>query len=472
MKSGGWKIGNTVQSIKTYHIDLPEKVRFILDRLLLNGYEAYAVGGCVRDILLGKEPQDWDITTSAKPMQVKALFPHTIDTGLQHGTVTVICRHEGFEVTTYRIDGEYGDGRHPNEVIFTPNLLEDLKRRDFTINAMAYNDQHGLVDEFDGASDLRRGIVRCVGNPSDRFHEDALRMLRAVRFSGQLGFAIEKQTQEAVKSLAGNLDKISAERIQTELVKLATSPHPEQMRTLYELGITRVILPEFDHMMETEQNNPHHCYTVGEHTIHAMCNVIPDKVLRLTMMFHDIAKPLCRTTDESGRDHFYGHPLMGAKIARQIFRRLKFDRDTMDAVCALVRWHDYNPALTEKKVRRAMIETGEAQYPSVFAVKRADVLAQSSYKRQEKLDYVDEYEKIYHKILEQGNCLSLKQLKVTGRDLKQLGIKQGKQIGDILKMLLEQVVEDPDRNEREYLLKQVRLYLDGDSYEKPEAEQS
>lgn len=442
-----------------FKINLPKKVRFILETLRQHGYEAYAVGGCVRDSMLGIEPEDWDITTSAAPRQVKGLFAHTIDTGLQHGTVTVMCDHTGFEVTTYRIDGEYEDGRHPNEVVYTPDLLEDLKRRDFTVNAMAYNEQDGLVDAFDGAGDLKKGIIRCVGNPMDRFREDALRMLRAVRFSAQLDFTIDDATQDAIRELAVNLKKISAERIQMELVKLVVSQHPERMRMLYELGISKVILPEFDRMMETAQNHPHHCYSVGEHTIHGMCNTAPEKVLRLTMLFHDIAKPQCKTTDENGLDHFYGHPAEGAQLARQIFRRLKFDRDTMDAVCALVRWHDDNPVLSEEKVRRAMMKIGAAQYPALFAVKRADILAQSSFQRGEKLEYVENYEKMYEHILAQGDCLSLKQLAVSGRDLMALGVAQGKQVGEILNMLLEQVVADPDKNERTYLLQQAQEYL-------------
>lgn len=218
-------------NIKT-NMKLPEKVTWILDRLSEHGYEAYAVGGCVRDSLLGREPGDWDITTSAMPLQVKALFSRTVDTGLQHGTVTVLLGNDGYEVTTYRIDGAYTDGRHPDQVLFTPSLLEDLKRRDFTINAMAYHAQKGLVDAFDGVQDLKRGIVRCVGNPADRFREDALRMMRAVRFAAQLGFEIDAPTRDAVRLLAGNLERISVERIQAELVKLAVSPHPERMREL------------------------------------------------------------------------------------------------------------------------------------------------------------------------------------------------------------------------------------------------
>ena len=234
------------------HIHLPDKVKKIIETIESGGYEAYAVGGCVRDSILGRVPEDWDITTSASPQEIKNLFRRTVDTGIQHGTVTVIMEREGFEVTTYRIDGEYEDSRHPKEVTFTSNLTEDLKRRDFTINAMAYNDREGLVDAFGGIKDMKARLVRCVGNPRERFGEDALRMMRAVRFSAQLGYGMEEGTKAAVKEMAENLRNISAERIQTELVKLLTSPRPEDLRICYETGITRVILPEFDRCMETE----------------------------------------------------------------------------------------------------------------------------------------------------------------------------------------------------------------------------
>ena len=271
-------------------LEIPKNAETILHILEKAGYEAYVVGGCVRDSILGRSPDDWDITTSAKPEQVKALFHRTVDTGLQHGTVTVLMEKEGYEVTTYRVDGEYEDGRHPKEVTFTASLKEDLKRRDFTINAMAYNPSSGLVDLFGGLEDIERRIIRCVGNPLERFTEDALRIMRAVRFSAQLGFAIEEETRKALKVLAPNLKHVSAERIQVELVKLLMSPHPDYLRVAYEAGITAEFLPEFDACMTTSQNTPHHCYTVGEHILHSLCHVRADKVLRITMLLHDIGK--------------------------------------------------------------------------------------------------------------------------------------------------------------------------------------
>ncbi|MGN0351390.1 MAG: CCA tRNA nucleotidyltransferase [Roseburia sp.] len=440
-------------------IELPEKVKKIIATLMEHGYEAYAVGGCVRDTLLGREPQDWDITTSAKPEQVKKLFSHTIDTGIQHGTVTVLLEREGFEVTTYRIDGEYEDARHPKEVTFTSNLLEDLKRRDFTINAMAYNDVAGLVDAFEGKKDLENGIIRCVGIATERFTEDALRMLRAVRFAAQLGFRIEQKTKEAIQKLAPSISKISAERIQVELIKLMISPHPEELLTAYETGLTQVFLPEFDVMMKTEQHNIHHCYSVGEHTMEAVKKVRADKVLRLTMLFHDVAKPDCKTTDEKGNDHFYGHPERGAEMTRKILRRLKFDNETTDRVCRLVRCHDHNPALTEKSVRRAIYKNGKDQYPFLFEVKRADIAAQSDYQRQEKLNYVNQYEEIYQNIMERKECLSLKELAVTGSDLIAEGMTPGKGIGEMLQFLLEQVIDEPKWNQKEILLELCRKQI-------------
>ena len=436
-------------------IVLPKKVKYIIDTLMGKGYEAYAVGGCVRDSLLSRKPQDWDITTSAKPEQVKELFRHTIDTGIQHGTVTVMIDHEGFEVTTYRIDGEYEDARHPKEVLFTSNLLEDLKRRDFTINAMAYNEQDGIVDAFDGIGDLERGVIRCVGRAEERFTEDALRMLRAIRFAAQLGFSIEEETKCAITKLVGNIAKVSAERIQVEMVKLLISGHPEELKVAYETGLTKVFLPEFDEMMQTHQQNKHHCYSVGEHTIVALQNVPADKVLRLTMLLHDVAKPACRTTDDAGVDHFYGHPVKGSDMAKSILRRLKFDNDTIEHVCCLIKWHDDNPEMSERNVRRAISRIGVEQYPALFAVKRADILAQSEYKRQEKLSYIETYEKLYQEVLEKQQCLTVKQLAVNGNDLIAAGMKPGKELGACLSKLLEIVLEHPESNTREQLLQEA-----------------
>lgn len=437
-------------------IQIPEKASHIISVLTEAGFEAYVVGGCVRDAILGRDAADWDITTNALPSQVKALFPRTLDTGLQHGTVTVMQGKEGFEVTTYRIDGEYLDGRHPDKVTFTPSLLEDLKRRDFTVNAMAYNEKKGLVDAFGGLEDLERRRIRCVGDPRERFTEDALRILRAVRFSAQLDFTIEEKTRAALSEFAPRLLKVSAERIQTELVKLLTSSHPEVFRVVWETGISAVILPEFDACMDTPQNNPHHCWSVGEHTLRALTFVEPDKVLRLAVLLHDIGKPPVRTTDECGIDHFYSHAQKGAEMAGGILRRLKFDNDTRKRVVRLVQVHDdLQIAAAQRSVRRAVYRIGADLFPDYLKVRRADIMAQNPDVRQEKLNELAGIEEMYQKILEAQQCLSLKDLAVTGRDLIEAGMRPGPELGRTLNQLLELVIEHPEYNTKESLLERI-----------------
>ncbi len=421
------------------------------------------MGGCVRDSIMGRVPDDWDITTSADPQQVKKLFRRTIDTGIQHGTVTVMLQKTGYEVTTYRIDGEYEDNRHPKEVIFTKSLEEDLKRRDFTVNAMAYHPGEGLVDLFDGIGDMEKKCIRCVGQAEERFSEDALRMMRGVRFSAQFGYRIEEQTREAIRKLRENLRNVSAERIRVELVKLLVSPHPDYLRIACDLGITKVILPEFDVCMETPQHNPHHCYSVGEHTLEGLKAVRADKVLRLAMLLHDIGKPLTKTTDENGKDHFKKHPKESARLAQDILRRLKFDNDTLKKVCRLVEFHDWSIDLEENvkisTVRRLIANIGEDAFPDMFEINRADLLSQSSYLRERKLAKQEMLESMYREIMEKQECLSLKDLAVGGKDLLAQGIKPGKELGEILQRMLADVFEDPAHNKKEYLLENLNLYL-------------
>lgn len=441
-------------------IQLPNSVQAIIRTIEQAGFEAYAVGGCVRDSILGREPDDWDITTSAKPEEIKQLFHHTVDTGIQHGTVTVLIKKECYEVTTYRIDGEYEDSRHPKEVNFTSLLSEDLRRRDFTINAMAYNEAKGLIDLFGGQEDLKNGIIRCVGNAKERFSEDALRIMRAVRFSAQLGYQIEAHTEAAIKELAHTLDRISVERIQVELVKLLTSGHPEYMLKLYELGITRVFLPEFDMMMNTPQNNPHHLYSVGMHTIKAMELVPCNKILRLAMLLHDVGKPATRTTDEEGVDHFYGHPTLGSELARKILKRLRFDNETIDRVSLLIVYHDYGnsvsatPVFTRKLINKVHLDN----FPMLLDIKYADVMAQSELQRDSKLVKLEQLRTSYQDVLDQGMCISLKSLAVTGRDLIQAGMKPGQEIGQALNHLLEVVLEDPDMNDKGSLMELIKRW--------------
>ena len=438
--------------IKFMTINIPQKAAQILRTLNAAGYEAYVVGGCVRDSILNRVPGDWDITTSALPEQVKELFHRTVDTGIQHGTVTVMMDKEGFEVTTYRVDGEYHDGRHPDAVTFTRSLEEDLKRRDFTINAMAYHPEHGLVDLFGGMKDIDGKIIRCVGDPVERFTEDALRMLRAVRFSAQLGFTVEENTKAALARMSGNLEHVSAERIQTELVKLLVSDHPDYLRTAWETGLTREFLPEFDACMETEQNTPHHCYTVGEHILKSLTEIENDRLLRITMLFHDIAKPVVKKTDENGRDHFKTHGPAGEKLAGKILRRLKFDNATIRNTCRLIRYHDLRPTPAAEDVRRSVNLIGEDLFPLYLKVQKADLLAQSTYRREEKLARLGGVTETYQGILERGECTSLKTLAVSGKDLIKAGHPAGPELGDLLERLLDCVLKDPSLNTKEKLL--------------------
>lgn len=446
-------------------ITLPDKVRSIIETLNDAGFEAYAVGGCVRDSILGRIPKDWDITTSAKPEDVKKCFRRTVDTGIQHGTVTVLIGDDGFEVTTYRIDCEYEDMRHPREVIFTENLVEDLKRRDFTINAMAYSEKSGLIDVFDGIECINKKIIRAVGNAHDRLSEDALRILRALRFSAELDYEIDDELKNAIKALAPNLEYISAERICTELVKLLKSDHPEKIRDAYEYGVTKIIMPEFDLCMETSQNTPHHCYSVGEHTIKTLQNVNEykslftdreNKILKLTMLFHDFGKPKSKTTDpDTGREHFKMHPEYSEEIAVSIMRRLKLDNDTIDNVKVMIRYHDQRPKLTMARVRRLIVNVGVERMDMFMKVRYSDTLGQSMYQREEKIAYLDEMNEKYHRVMEEKDCLRIKDLAVSGKDLIEFGIKPGPALGGILDALLDDVLDEPSHNNAEYLMKLV-----------------
>ncbi len=455
-------------------IEIPTGAAYILQQLNKHGYEAYIVGGCVRDSLLGKQPNDWDITTSAKPEEVKAIFHRTIDTGIQHGTVTVLVDREilddgsgslashtdyAFEVTTYRVDGVYTDHRRPESVCFTASLEEDLKRRDFTINAMAYNPEQGVIDIFSGQEDLEKGIIRCVGEASERFDEDALRILRAVRFAAQLDFVIENQTREAMRDQAKFLKDISAERICTELTKMIVSKHPERLEEAYELGLTNIFLPEFDRMMQTPQNNPYHLYDVGRHTLQVMRAVSATPVLRYAALLHDVGKPECKTTDETGVDHFYGHQELSAKMARTILRRLKLDNDTIDQVCRLVRNHDYGlsgdgPGM--KSFRRFVAQLGAEHFADFLEIRKGDMACQSAYHLEQRRQVIAHMEAMYAEIIEQKQCLKLSELEISGKDLIAIGVKPGPDMGRILKALLDRVLEEPELNTREQLLAIVK----------------
>lgn len=443
---------------------MPEDVRFIIEKLQGEGYEAYAVGGCVRDSYLGLTPHDWDITTNALPQQVKALFRRTIDIGIQHGTVKIMLGDEGYEVTTYRIDGEYEDSRHPKEVIFTAELKEDLRRRDFTINAMAYSEKTGIIDLFGGIEDLKAGIIRAVGNPKERFTEDALRILRALRFSARFGYEIEENTKEAIRELAPTLSKISAERIREELEKLILSDNPDRLVWAYNLGVTKVILPEWDEMMECPQNTPYHIYNVGIHTLKLLedlaCNYddISDedmRILRIAALFHDVSKPEARTTDGDNVDHFKGHPEKGAIKVKEILRRLKYDNDTIDKVSTLVRYHDERPALTYPNVRRLLVKVNPENAEKLIIIKEVDFRAHSDYLLQKRHDEIEGLKKIIHEILSNGDCLAIKDMDISGKDLIKAGIPAGPLLGEKLKDLFEMVLDDPNCNTYSYLIEHI-----------------
>lgn len=457
-------------------IRLPEKVGYILEELEKNGFEGYVVGGCVRDSVLGRIPGDWDITTSAKPEEVKRIFRRTIDTGIAHGTVTVMLEDEGFEVTTYRVDGKYEDHRHPESVEFTPNLEEDLKRRDFTINAMAYNPRTGIVDLFDGMGDIRRKKIRCVGNPLERFSEDALRMFRGVRFAGQLGFEVEDDTLQAIGELAHTIRRVSAERVRVELTKLLLSEEPEKLMLAERTGLCQYFFPEFQTMLTTSQNNPHHCYSVGEHCLYAVKQIrqladrlpqdVPpyggtfsrekvNTILVFAALLHDVGKPECKSTDENGIDHFYGHDAAGVGKVSEILHRLRFDNDTIRMVKGIIRYHERRYDGNRRSLRRLINQAGVDVMPYLFLLQRADVLTQSDYQREEKLARIEEAYVMFQDILSANEPVSMRDLAVTGKDILALGIKPGPQVGELLQMLLELVIEDPGKNYSKHLLTEV-----------------
>lgn len=410
-------------------IALPKDVKHIIGVLMENGYEAYAVGGCVRDSILGRVPGDWDITTSALPMQVKGLFRRTVDTGIQHGTVTVMLGRNGYEVTTYRIDGKYEDSRHPESVEFTPKLEEDLKRRDFTINAMAYNDEHGIVDIFDGVGDLHRKIIRCVGNAHDRFDEDALRILRAVRFSAQLGFGIEENTARAAKELAVNLKRISSERIHTEFNKMLKSAHPDYFSVADAIGIMEIVLPEY-HVMSAEDKA-----FVGALAKECACQ-LPERYAAMLFM--------------SGRYSEEGP----ADTAKRVLKRLKLDNDTINTASMLLRFGMLEITDDEPRIRHIIYETGDKNILRILDFKTA-------YEKCIGNDIADvrRMYDICNMIFERGDCVSLKNLAITGKELIAMGVPAGRQMGEILNSLLMLVLDNPRLNDREQLSKEALKIL-------------
>ena len=435
-------------------MEIPENVQAVFRALEAAGHEAWCVGGCVRDALLGRNPGDWDVTTSALPEQTLSIFDDRAEpTGLKHGTVTVKTQGGPVEITTYRVDGDYCDHRHPQSVVFTRSIDEDLSRRDFTVNAMALNLRGELRDPFGGREDLRRRILRCVGDPDRRFQEDALRILRGLRFAAVLGLEIEGNTSAAILQNRVLLREIAAERIQTEFFKLLTGPGAAEILREYR-EVFGVFWPELLPMAGFDQRNRHHCYDVWEHTLHALDAVPGDPVLRCTMLLHDVGKPACFTLDEADVGHFYGHPAVSLRIADQMLRRLKCGTGFRETVVRLVEWHDKDIPRTDKSIRRALRILGEEDLRRLILVKRADNFGQAPeyWDRQTELDKAEE---ILDRLLAEDACFSLKQLAVNGRDLLALGLS-GPAVGAALEELLSKVVDGALPNEREVLLEELR----------------
>ena len=432
----------------------PKEVEAVLRALEAAGHRAYAVGGCVRDLLRGETPDDYDITTSARPEEVMALFAgHCIPTGLQHGTVTVRENHCSFEVTTFRADGVYTDNRHPSEVFFSQTLEEDLQRRDFTINAMAMDLRGEVTDLYGGREDLQNGILRCVGDADTRFGEDALRMMRALRFAAVLGFTIAEETARSIRKNRELLRNIAVERILVEMNKLLTGR--DALRILLDYPeVLQVFIPEVAPCVGFDQHSKYHCYTVWEHIVRSVQAVEAEPVLRWTMLLHDIAKPACFFTDEQGEGHFYGHPQRSAEMAEEITRRLRFDKRSAQRIVLLVEWHDRPIEPTHKAVRRVLNAMGEEALRQLLQVKRADNLAQHE-KYRSRLAVIDAVEAVMEELLAQESCFSLKQLAVNGRDLMELGFS-GSEIGAALDALLQKVMDGELPNERTALLEALK----------------
>ena len=438
-------------------MDMPKNVDTAINLLQSAGFEAYAVGGCVRDSLLGKTPNDWDITTSAKPEDMKSVFAdfHCIDTGIKHGTVTVVIDGEPLEITTFRLDGEYEDNRHPKSVTFTSNLGADLGRRDFTVNAMAYSKMTGTVDLFGGQNDLKNGIIRCVGDPDRRFNEDALRILRALRFASALDFEIEEKTAQSLLKNRALLGNISEERIAKELLKLVCGKGAKRILTDF-APVLFEILPELQPMYKNSHDNPHHCYDIYEHTLIAVESIDPEPTLRFAMLLHDCGKPAVKKFDENGVAHFYGHQRISAEISAQILARLKVSNKFRDEILFLVSNHDrWELYENTEKMPRYLSKFGLDGVLNLLKVMRADVLAQSPEYRY-RLDQIADAEETAKNLAAQKPCLSLSELQINGRTLMDIGIPQGRKLGAVLAQLLDEVIDGVTKNTQEALTTRAR----------------
>ena len=438
---------------------LPQEIKKAINMLETAGFEAYAVGGCVRDSLLGKSPTDYDVTTSATPDEMKTVFAneHTIETGIKHGTLTVLMGEYPVEITTFRIDKEYLDNRHPSKVEFTRSLKEDLARRDFTVNALAYSEKTGIIDMFGGTEDLEHGIIRAVGDPDKRFTEDALRIIRALRFSSVLGFKIEENTSLSAERNRHLLKNISAERLFSEFKKLLCGKDAHRI-ILEHPDIISVFIPEIAVLKNFEQHHFRHHLDVLGHTALVIKNVPPVPVLRLAAFFHDIAKPLCFSLDENGTGHFYGHASFGAKIAEEVLTRLKADNKTKEEVSALVLHHEDRFEASPAPIKRLLSKIGPAAYDGLLTLMFADDCGKKpEYQNPE--GFYNEYRKIADEIINKKECFSLCNLAVNGKDLISIGIEPGHKLGEILDTLLSLVIEEKIENDKEKLLEFAKKSL-------------
>ena len=437
-------------------IKIPDYCKKIMSVLSANGFESYLVGGCVRDSLMGEKPHDYDITTNATPQEMLECFKDfkVVETGLKHGTLTVVIDNKNIEITTYRVDGEYDDNRHPKEVSFTRNLKEDLKRRDFTVNAMSYNDISGVVDLYNGAEDIKNRIIRCVGEPDKRFNEDGLRILRALRFASVLGFDIESNTAKSIVKNKDLLNNISVERIFQEFKKLICGKNAEKILLEYK-EVIAVFIPEIKPCFNFDQNTKYHSYDVYTHIIKTVSAVESDEKLRLSAFFHDIGKPLVYFTDENGTGHFYGHNNTSMKIAQAVLKRLKCDNETLCFVAQMVKYHDIEIVPTEKAVKRFLNKSSPLFLRELVKIKRADALAHAEQYR-DREEYLRSLLDILLKIEEENQCFTLKNLAVNGRDLIELGVKPNEEMGKILNNLLKAVIDGEVKNEKEELINFLR----------------
>jgi len=443
-------------------IVIPEDVQGIIDKLNESGFKAYLVGGAVRDSFLGKTPKDYDIATNAKPEQMLQVFDgfRIVETGLKHGTITLVVNERNYEVTTFRVDGNYSDNRRPDSVEFVDDITDDLSRRDFTINALAYNREEGLIDPFGGRKDLAESHILCVGNPDDRFNEDALRMLRAIRFGAELGFLIVEETQNSIAKNARLIDNISKERINAELTRVLMSDNSTFfLWQLYRLNLMKHIVPDLDKCFGVEQKNRWHHLDVGTHILGTIGDAPKDLEIRLALMLHDIGKPNCKTTDENGFDHFYQHEIESARLATSWLKEYKFENETIENVSSLVLYHDGLMSPTKKNVKKLLNKLGTALVEKLFEIRNQDILMHSLHMRAEKLQELDLAKHLFREIVAHNEAFQIKDLAVNGDNLISLGYQQGRQIGEALNQMLDMVIESPELNKKKVLTELAKTWL-------------